>query len=208
MGLWEDHLLPRSLNVLLGTKDVRRHRAATVAGLRGSVVEIGFGSGLNVPLYPPGITGVYAVEPSLVGRKVGAPRVNASSIPVAYVGLDGQDLPLGDDSVDAALSTFTLCTIPDVHRALGELYRVLRPGGRVHFLEHGLAADSRIARRQHRLNGVQRHVAGGCNLDRPIDRMVREAGFEISVLQNDWLKGPNVLKPWRYLYRGVAAKPR
>ncbi len=207
MGMWEDHLLPRSLNVILGAKGVRGHREDAVAGLQGSVVEIGFGSGLNVPLYPAKITTVYAVEPSSVGRKLGAGRIRASSIPVEYVGLDGQELQMADESVDAALSTFTLCTIPDVARALGELFRVLRPGGQVHFLEHGLAADPDTANRQHRFNRLQQRVAGGCNLDRPIDRLVGEAGFEISVLKNDWLKGPKVLKPWNYLYKGVGTKP-
>ena len=207
MGLWDDHLLPRFINVICGTQEVARHRADAVAGLRGSIVEIGFGSGLNVPLYPAEISTVYAVDPSSVGRKLGTKRVTASSIPIEYVGLDGQELPLGDESVDAALSTFTLCTIPDVERALGELYRVLRPGGQVHFLEHGLAPDPVIADRQRRFNRFQQRIAGGCNLNRPIDRLVGDAGFKISALSSDWLKGPRALKPWNYLYTGVAIKP-
>jgi len=207
MGLWEERLLPRVINVMCGTKEAGRHRKEVVVGLQGSVVEIGFGSGLNVPFYPADVTRVYAVDPSELGRRLSTKRVSVSPTPVEYVGLDGQHIPLGDASVDAALSTFTLCTIPDVGMALRELYRVVRPGGTVHFLEHGLAPDADVARKQLRLNRFQQRIAGGCNLNRPIDRLVREAGFEISVTDNDWLKGPNVLKPWSYLYKGVAVKP-
>jgi ubiquinone/menaquinone biosynthesis C-methylase UbiE len=207
MGLWESQLLPRFINLTCGTKELRRHRQAAMAGLQGSVIEIGFGSGLNVPLYPAGITMVHAVDPSSVGRQLAQARVRASGVPVEYADLDGQDLSLADASVDAALSTFTLCTIPDPGRALNELYRVLRPGGRLHFLEHGLADDPTIAHRQHRLNRIQQRVAGGCNLNRPIDRLIVDAGFEISTQQNGWLNGPNWLRPWSYLYQGAAGKP-
>ena len=122
----------------LATKDVRGHRQRVVPGLRGAVVEIGFGSGLNVPFYPDDVEIVYAVDPVAVGRKLAAKRLSESPVPVEFVGLDGEHLPLGDASVDAALSTFTLCTIPDATQALHELLRVLRPGERFHFLEHGL----------------------------------------------------------------------
>jgi ubiquinone/menaquinone biosynthesis C-methylase UbiE len=207
MSFWEEQLLPRFITVACGTKEAARHRKDVVVGLQGSVVEIGFGSGLNVPFYPADVTRVYAVDPSELGRRLSRKRVSVSPIPVEYVGLDGENLPLGDASVDAALSTFTLCTIPHVGMALRELYRVVRPGGTVHFLEHGLAPDADVARKQQRFNRFQQRVAGGCNLNRPIDRLVREAGFEISVMRNEWLKGPNVLKAWSYLYKGTAIKP-
>jgi ubiquinone/menaquinone biosynthesis C-methylase UbiE len=206
MALWREHVVPRLADVMLGTNEVRDHRRRVVAGLEGEVVEVGFGSGLNVPLYPAEVEMVYAVDPSEVGRKLAAKRVEASAVPIRFVGLDGQDLPLDDESVDAALSTFTLCTIPDVDRALHELLRVLRPGGRLHFLEHGLCPEPATARWQHRLNGLQQRLAAGCNLDRPIDRLVRDAGFEIRELQNDWFKGPRPAKPWSYLYEGAAIK--
>jgi ubiquinone/menaquinone biosynthesis C-methylase UbiE len=192
---------------MLGTKEVRGHRQRVMPGLRGAVVEIGFGSGLNVPLYASEVEIVYAVDPSAVGRKLATKRIDASAVPIEFVGLDGEDLPLGDESVDTALSTFTLCTIPDVMRALKELARVLRPSGRFHFLEHGLCPEPTVARWQHRLNGLQQRLAAGCNLDRPIDRLVSGAGFEIQELRNDWFKGPRLAKPWSYLYEGVAMKP-
>jgi ubiquinone/menaquinone biosynthesis C-methylase UbiE len=203
---WTDEVVPRMTDKMLATRDVMNHRRVAVDGLRGDVVEIGFGSGLNVPLYPGEVTTVYAVDPSLVGRKLSAERVAASPVRVEFVGLNGEDLPLDDASVDTALSTFTLCTIPDAARAVREVYRVLRPGGTFHFLEHGLCPDTGVARWQHRLNGVQRRVAGGCTLDRPIDRLVRDAGFEITHLHHDQLAGPSFMRPWAYLYEGVGTK--
>jgi ubiquinone/menaquinone biosynthesis C-methylase UbiE len=207
MGLWENQLLPRVIDVVCGTREVRRHRQDVVAGLGGSVVEIGFGSGLNVPLYPAAVTSVLAVEPSSTGRRLGAKRIGRSPVRIEYVGLDGQQLQLDDESVDAALSTFTLCTIPDGGRALGELMRVLRPGGQIHFVEHGLAPDSDVAAKQERFNGWQQRIAGGCNLTRPIDRLVSQAGFEMIELRNEWMRGPKTMRPWNYLYKGIAVKP-
>jgi ubiquinone/menaquinone biosynthesis C-methylase UbiE len=206
MPFWTDQVVPRVTDKMLGTREVMDHRRRVVHGLRGDVVEIGFGSGLNVPVYPTDVTTVYAVDPSLVGRKLAAERVATSAVTVRHVGLDGEDLPLDDGTVDTALSTFTLCTIPDSGRAVREVHRVLRPGGTFHFLEHGLSPEPGVARWQHRLNGVQRRVAGGCTLDRPIERLVRDAGFEIAELHHDQLAGPGFMRPWAYLYEGVATK--
>jgi SAM-dependent methyltransferase len=203
---WTDEVVPRMTDKMLGSRDVAEHRKRIIAGLRGEVVEIGFGSGLNVPHYPIDVTTVFAVDPSLVGRKLSAARVAESSVPIRFVGLDGESLPLGDASVDTALSTFTLCTIPDAARAVREVYRVLRPGGQFHFLEHGLCPEAGVARWQHRLNPIQRRVAGGCTLDRPIEGLIRDAGFDITELHHDQLAGPDFLRPWAYLYEGIATK--
>jgi ubiquinone/menaquinone biosynthesis C-methylase UbiE len=199
-------VVPRLTDKLLGSGEVMKLRQRAVDSLAGEVVEIGFGSGLNVPLYPAEVTHVYAVDPSLVGRKLSQARVQASPIRVEFVGLDGAHLPLDDASVDAALSTFTLCTIPDVVGALGEVRRVLRPGGTFHFLEHGLCPDPAVARTQHRFNGVQQRLCGGCHLDRPIDDLVREAGFDLTRIEHDQMPGPKAMLPWGYLYQGVATK--
>ncbi|MFC6343301.1 class I SAM-dependent methyltransferase, partial [Nocardioides hankookensis] len=129
-----------------------RLRAAACSGLEGRVLEIGFGSGLNVSLYPAGVTSVDAVEPSEVGWELSAARRGTTQLPIARVGLDGQRVEAEDATYDAVLSTFTLCTIPDVERALAEVRRVLRPGGRLHFLEHGLSPDAGVARWQRRLD--------------------------------------------------------
>src|SRR3977135_827125 len=167
MAVWREQVVPRLTAVLLRTDEVRGHRQDVINGLQGVVVEIGFGSGLNVPLYPAEVEMVYAIEPSGCGRRLAAKRVEASPVPIRFVGLGGEALPLAGESVDAALSTFTLCTIPDVTRALGELRRVLRSGGRFHFLEHGLCPQPATARWQHRLNGLQQRLPAGGNPDPP-----------------------------------------
>jgi ubiquinone/menaquinone biosynthesis C-methylase UbiE len=203
---WTDEVVPRFTDKMLANRDVAGHRQRVIEGLRGEVVEIGFGSGLNVPHYPTDVTTVFAIDPSLVGRKLSAERVAASSVPIRFVGLDGESLPLDDASVDAALSTFTLCTIPDAARALREVHRVLRPGGQFHFLEHGLCPEAGTARWQHRLTPIQQRVAGGCTLDRPIEGLIRDARFDITALHHDQLAGPGFMKPWAYLYEGIATK--
>jgi ubiquinone/menaquinone biosynthesis C-methylase UbiE len=206
MPFWTDQVVPRVTDKLLGNRQVMKLRRRAVDGLHGDVVEIGFGSGLNVPLYPDSVGKVYAVDPSLVARQLSSGRVSASPVDVQFVGLDGASLPLDDASVDDALSTFTLCTIPDVASALAEVHRVLRPGGTFHFLEHGLCPDPAVARKQERFNGIQQRLAGGCHLNRPIDALVLEAGFEMRELHNDEMPGPKFMLPWGYLYEGVATK--
>ena len=206
MPFWTDQVVPRVTDKLLGSGEVMKLRRRAVDGLSGEVVEIGFGSGLNVPLYPSEVSTVYAVEPSMVARDIARGRVETSPARVEFVGLDGAKIPMDDESVDAALSTFTLCTIPDVVSALDEVHRVLRPGGTFHFLEHGLCPDPAVAKKQHRYNGLQQRLAGGCHLDRPIDALVREAGFDITDLAHDQMPGPKFMLPWGYLYEGVATK--
>jgi SAM-dependent methyltransferase len=206
VAFWNEQVVPRFTDKMLSSRDVMRRRAKITDGLRGDVVEIGFGSGLNVPSYPTSVTTVYAVEPSLVARRLASARVDASPVDVRHVGLDGESIPLDDASVDMALSTFTLCTIPDAARAMREVRRVLKPGGSFHFLEHGLCPEPGVAQWQHRLNGVQGRLAGGCHLDRPIDVLVRDAGFDIVRLDHDQLAGPSFMRPWSYLYEGVATR--
>lgn len=204
MGLYGEHVLPRLIDRVCGTRDLARWRAGAAAGLRGCVVEIGFGSGLNVEHYPPDVDRVLAVEPVAVARHLAARRVAASPVPVEQVGIDGQSLPLPDASADAALSTFTLCTIPDVARALAELRRVLRPGARLHFLEHGLAPDPGVERWQRRIEPVQRRVAGGCHLTRDVPAIIADAGFVIDRVEQRYAEGP---RPWSWFSAGVAINP-
>lgn len=202
MGLWGEQVLPRITNKVLDNGQVARVRAQACAGLSGHVLEIGFGSGLNVPHYPATVTRVSAVEPSDVGWRLAGQRLHAAAVPVERAGLDGQALPFPDDSFDAALSTFTLCTIPDVAAALAEVRRVLRPGGSLHFAEHGRAWDEDVRRWQRRLEPVQKRVGGGCHLSRPIDELVTAAGFTVERLDQRYLdKEPRFVGA---LYEGLA----
>ena len=189
MGLYEKQVLPRILNVACGTKTVEPLRRRVCEGLAGNVVEIGFGSGLNLPFFPAAVTQVAAVEPADLGWKLAGPRLKASSVPVQRSGLDGQSLPLADDSYDAALSTWTLCTIPDAAAALREVRRVLKPGGTLHFLEHGLAPDERVRRWQRRLDPLEQRIFGGCHFTRPIVDLLTAAGFTITDLDVFYEKG-------------------
>jgi ubiquinone/menaquinone biosynthesis C-methylase UbiE len=189
MGLYGEQVLPRIINVACGLKGAQPLRRRVCEGLEGDVVELGFGSGLNVPFYPATVKRVAAVEPADVGWKLAEKRLRATSVPVERSGLDGQSLPFADNSYDAALSTWTLCTIPDVAAALSEVRRVLKPGGTLHFVEHGLAPDERVRRWQHRFEPMQKKVFGGCHLTRPVVDLLTAAGFTITDLDQFYEEG-------------------
>ena len=203
MGFYGDQILPRVTDVLLAGNEFSRVRARVAAGLNDEVLEVGFGSGLNVPHYPSDVRRVRAVDPATIGRQLAAKRVAASGVPVEYIGLDGQVLPVDTASVDHVLITWTMCTIPDVTSALGEIHRVLRPGGELHFAEHGRSPDAKVAQWQDRLNPLQRRIFGGCHLNRPIDQIVEQAGFTLTHIENYYMKGP---KPTGYMFEGLATK--
>ena len=189
MGLYGEQVLPRIINVACGLKAVEPLRRRVCEGLEGDVVEIGFGSGHNVPFYPAAVSRVAAIEPADVGWKLAEKRLSAASVPVERSGLDGESLPFADGSFDAALSTWTLCTIPDVAAALSEVRRVLKPGGTLHFLEHGLAPDERVRRWQHRLEPMEKRIFGGCHLTRPVVDLLTAAGFTITDLDQFYEEG-------------------
>lgn len=203
MGFYEDQVLPRAIDLALRGKAVERMRARVTSGLSGQVLEIGFGSGRNLPYLPDAVSLLRIVEPAGVGRTLARPRVEARRIPVEDVGLDGQRLPLPDHSVDHVLSTWTLCTIPDVDAALAEAARVLRPGGALHFVEHGRSPDPGVARWQDRLTPIQRRLFGGCHLNRPIATLVESSGLDLTELETSYMQGPKVLG---YMYEGQAVK--
>jgi len=204
MGWYERQILPRIVDLSLRSADFGRIRAKVAGDLDGEVLEIGFGSGLNVPYYPATLTKVLAIDPATTGRKLAAQRIARCAVPIEFAGLDAGALPADDGSVDHVLSTWTLCTVPDPALALAEIRRVLRPGGSLHFAEHGLAPDEKVARFQHRFTPVQRRVFGGCHLDRPIDQLVTDAGFELAKLDTYYMPGPRWVG---YTFEGVATRP-
>jgi ubiquinone/menaquinone biosynthesis C-methylase UbiE len=202
--MYQDRILPRVVDAVMNRRELAAIRARVSAGLDGEVLEIGFGSGLNAPHYPAEVTRIRAVDPATLGRRLAAKRVAASPVPVEYIGLDGQVLPVDSASVDHVLTTWTLCTIPAVERALAEACRVLRPGGELHFVEHGRSPDARVAVWQDRLTPLQRRMAGGCHLNRPIDRLVAGSGLDLTRLETYYVPGP---KAFGYTFEGRAIKP-
>ncbi|MDA8291201.1 MAG: class I SAM-dependent methyltransferase [Actinomycetota bacterium] len=204
MALYRERVLPHLVDLACGSPALGRWRAEVAAGLAGTVVEVGFGSGLNLGHYPPEVARILAVEPAATARRIAARRIAAARVPVEHVGLDGHSLGLDDASCDAALSTFTLCTLRDPMAALAELRRVLRTGGKLHALEHGLSPDPSVARWQHRLDPLQRKLADGCHLTRDPLAMLRDAGFLLERADQAYGAGP---KPWTFFTLAVASSP-
>jgi ubiquinone/menaquinone biosynthesis C-methylase UbiE len=204
MGIYRDRVLPRLQDKVMDRPDSRDIRARVCAGLSGEVVEIGFGTGLNMPHYPAAVTRIAAVEPSALCVRLAQSRIAESTTEVSLVGLSGESLALPSAAYEAAVSTWTLCTIPDVEAALAEVRRVLRPGGRFHFVEHGHAPDAAVARWQRRIEPVWKRVAGGCHVSRPIGELIERAGFRMEALDTYYQDGePRV---FGYTFEGVATK--
>lgn len=202
MGVYGDRVLPHVIDVVMDAEQVREIRQRVCSGLRGDVVEIGFGTGHNLPFLPAEVERLRAVEPSERSVALAQQRIAASDVPVEVVGLDGQQLPLADKSADAVLCTWSLCTIPDPEAAVREAARVLKPGGRMHFAEHGRAPEHGIRRWQDRLNGIQQRIGGGCNLNRDIPSIIEAAGMKITRL--DARYSENIPRPYAYMYEGTA----
>ena len=188
MSIYERYVLPTFINLACGTPVIMAMRQHVVPQATGIVLEVGMGSGINLPLYNPAkIEFVWGLEPSEGMRKLAVKRVAAAPFEVKWLDLPGEAIPLDDASVDTVLLTFTLCTIPDWKTALQQMHRVLKPDGKLLFCEHGLAPDSTVQQWQHRINPLWKKCAGGCNLNRPIAACIREAGFVIDEVYADYM---------------------
>lgn len=199
-GVWTQQVVPRVILRALGTQQHHQIRSRVCGGLAGEVVELGFGAGLNVGHYGPAVTQVTAVEPSDVAWRLSSGRREASPVPVVRAGLDGQHLPFEDASFDSALSTWTLCTIPDPVAALREVARVLRPGGRLFFVEHGASPDAKVLRWQRRIDPIQRRLFAGCHVSRPIADLLEQAGLPAAQL--DRYDAAHEPRAFGHLYEG------
>lgn len=207
MGLWARQVVPRLVARGGDAPELLALRARACEGMSGTVVELGFGSGLNISVYPPGVTDVIGVEPSDLAWRLSEQRRTTSAVTITRGDLDGQRLSLPDEHADAVLSSLTLCTIPDAPLALAEARRVLRPGGTLHFFEHGIAPDAGVRRWQRRLEPLQKRVFDGCHLTRPIDELVEGSGLVIESLERSYGPFPKIMRPWGFGYLGRARKP-
>ncbi|MBT3426563.1 MAG: class I SAM-dependent methyltransferase [Gammaproteobacteria bacterium] len=199
---WYDRVvLPTLLNTLMKSPEMTRIRARQIPKAQGRVIEIGVGSGLNLPFYEPG-TQVFAIDPS-EELQVYAKRVaQQSGTDVVFSAQSGESIPADDNSFDTAVITWTLCTIKDALKALDEVRRVLKPHGKLVFAEHGLAPDASVVKWQNRINPVWRSLAGGCNLNRSPEQLLTQAGFSFEELQCGYIAGPKIAT---YTYQGVAS---
>jgi ubiquinone/menaquinone biosynthesis C-methylase UbiE len=201
MSLYSRHVLPLLTHLAMRNKAMAAERARWIPMATGVVLEIGMGSGLNVPFYGTNVAKLYALEPSEQLRLMAIPRATRAAFPVEFLAASAEAIPLPAASVEWLVTTWTLCSIANPVAALREFQRVLRPEGRVMFVEHGRSPDPGVLRWQDWLTPVWRRLAGGCHLNRPIDRMIVEAGFAIEELERGYIRGPRF---GAYLYRGFA----
>jgi ubiquinone/menaquinone biosynthesis C-methylase UbiE len=205
MDFYERWILPPILDLVMRRKDLTKYRRTAVAAARGRVLEIGIGSGLNFPLYGREVEFVYGIDPSPRLLSIARRRAAASGIPVGLLLGSATAIPLADNAVDTVVMTWTLCSIPKPPAALREMRRVLKPDGNLCFVEHGLSPEPGVERWQHRLTPAWRRLAGGCHLDRKMDDLIRQAGFDLTNLQEGYAPGPRAMS---YMYQGCACRSR
>lgn len=203
MGFYHEKILPGLCDRAMRSPEFRAYRARVVGAAEGRVLEIGAGSGLNLRYYSTQAREVIALEPEPRLTAMAAARAAKAGREVAWLEASAEAIPLDDGSVDTVVSTWTLCTIPHASEALAQIRRVLRPGGRLLFVEHGLAPEAGVARWQRRLTPLWRRIAGGCCMDRPIETLVRQAGFTLERLDAGYARGPKVLT---WFYEGAAVR--
>ena len=202
MSIYDDHVLPHLIDLACSTKPTRKQREKIVHLAEGDVLEIGFGSGLNLPYYDPGkVRRIFGLEPAPGMRRKAQPKVDASELDVEFIDLPGENIPLESKSIDTVLVTFTLCSIDDAVATLEGMRRVLKPGGELLFCEHGAAPDASVRRWQDRLNPGWKRFSGGCNMNRDIPGLIGRAGFRITTDEQMYIPGLRILS---YNYWGIA----
>jgi ubiquinone/menaquinone biosynthesis C-methylase UbiE len=204
MNFFSQVVVPRLCDIVLNNSLVNRHRRALLAHAYGDVLEIGFGTGLNLPYYPKAVRKLTAVDPNPGMHRLAQKRIKQARTQIDQHVLDGERLPFEDGRFDCAVSTFTLCSIEDVAQALREVYRVLKSGGTFLFLEHGLSRDPSVQKWQHRLNGLHVHLANGCHLDRDIKALITAQPFHSIEIEEFYM--PRKPMTHGFLYQGIAAK--
>ena len=193
MGFCDNQILPRLINLACGLEPIRAQRQKIVPHAAGRILEVGVGTGLNMAFYNKSkVDVIYGLEPNLKARDLAASRIAGTGLNVDFIGLDGQDIPLGKDAVDTVVLTYTLCTIPDAVKAVTEMRRVLKPGGRLLFCEHGKAPDAGVARWQDRITPTWKRLFGGCHLNRDIPGLLQQGGFHIEQQDTAYVTGPKV----------------
>ena len=203
MNFYERWILPPLLDLVMRRQDLAKYRRAAVAAAHGRVLEIGVGSGLNFALYGKQVELVYGIDPSARLLSIARRRAAASGIPAELLQASATAIPLSDDAVDTIVMTWTLCSIPDPLAALREMRRVLKPDGNLYFVEHGLSPEPGVERWQHRITPAWRRMAGGCHLDRKMDDLIRQAGFDLTNLHEEYAPGPRAMS---YMYQGCACR--
>lgn len=203
MGIYGRIVLPRLIDLAMRNRDASERRAALIPKATGSVLEIGIGSGLNLPFYSAGVTHLHGVDPSAELLSMARKSIDDAPFSVELTCQSAEELPVDSTSIDTVVATWVLCSIPNPLDALREMKRVLKPEGRLLFVEHGFSPDPKVQAWQHRLNPIWKTVAGGCNLDRKIDEMIASAGFSIAELRTTYLPGP---RPFTYTYEGSACR--
>jgi len=202
MSLYNDRILPHVINLAMRHRELRPYRERVLSQARGRVLEVGIGSGLNLPLYGPGVDAILGLDPAARLIAMAQDAANRSKIPVTLITGSAQAIPIDRGSIDTLVTTWTLCSIPDVGSALQEMRRVLKPGGQLLFVEHGSAPEENVRKWQNRLTPVWKRIGGGCHLNRPIRRLIEDAGFRMLRLNAGYANGP---RPMAYFYEGCAA---
>ncbi|WP_029585533.1 class I SAM-dependent methyltransferase [Bradyrhizobium sp. URHD0069] len=201
MGFYSDIILPRLCDLSMRNKQLVPFRERVIGAAEGRVLEIGVGSGMNLPFYRPPVREVLALEPAPRLLNMARSASHVTGLPVSFLEASAEAIPLDKSSVDTVVTTWTLCSIPQAATALAEMRRVLRPGGKLLFVEHGLAPDEAVRRWQHRLTPAWRYISGGCHLNRPIRSMIEGTGFRVERIETGYMPGP---KPMTFMYEGSA----